>query len=107
MRGTCQARRVDLWKAKRCIDTYIALMCRETRRAFRLATKQQEVLDKKRQVVEKSISEATRVARKTGDEKKQKSAAIRQRKLDERWGLEVNAKGHRFKVRRSEWSSSQ
>ncbi|PWN41511.1 P-loop containing nucleoside triphosphate hydrolase protein [Ceraceosorus guamensis] len=73
---------------------------RETRRAFKLASKQQDVLDKKRQVVEKSISEATRIARKTGDEKKQKSAAIRQRKLDERWGLEVNAKGHRFKLNR-------
>jgi hypothetical protein len=91
---------------------------REQRRAFRLATRQQEVLDKKKEAVrcvarrpvpvltllcrvaqvEKTIEQATRVAKQTGDDKKARLAKSRQEKLNSRWGLEQNAKGGRFKV---------
>ena len=39
-------------------------------------------------------------ARKTGDDKKLKQAASRRKKLEERMGLEVNDKGHKFKLNR-------
>jgi len=41
-----------------------------------------------------------RAAKSSGDDKKLKQAASRQRKLDERMGLEVSAKGTRFKLNR-------
>ncbi|KAJ3070564.1 hypothetical protein HDU98_006458 [Podochytrium sp. JEL0797] len=52
--------------------------------------KRQDALDKKRAHIEQSIQEGLRHAKKTGDDKK----------LDDRFGLEVNAKGHRFKLNR-------
>lgn len=73
---------------------------REQRRAYNLATRQQEVLDKKRDQMVKTIAQANRTAAKTGDDNRQRMAKSRQKKLDERWGLERNAAGHRFKVRR-------
>lgn len=72
---------------------------REQRRAYNLASRQQEVLDKKREQIVKTIAQANRTAAKTGDENRQKLAKSRQKKLDERWGLERNAAGHKFKVR--------
>ena len=48
--------------------------------------------------VEKTIEQATRVAKQTGDDKKARLAKSRQEKLNSRWGLEQNAKGGRFKV---------
>ncbi|EJT98014.1 hypothetical protein DACRYDRAFT_5501 [Dacryopinax primogenitus] len=62
--------------------------------------KQQAALDKKRAHVESSIQKGRSSAKKTGDDNRARMAAQRQRKLDERWGLEVNAKGHRFKLNR-------
>ncbi|KAI5848038.1 ATP-binding cassette sub-family F member 3 [Tricharina praecox] len=41
-----------------------------------------------------------RAAKSSGDDKKLKQAASRQKKLDERMGLEVSAKGTRFKLNR-------
>jgi ATP-binding cassette subfamily F protein 3 len=41
-----------------------------------------------------------RAAKASGDDKKLKQAASRQKKLDERMGLEVSAKGGRFKLNR-------
>ncbi|CAE6512501.1 unnamed protein product [Rhizoctonia solani] len=62
--------------------------------------KMKDALDKKRDAVEKTIAEATRVARKTGDDNKARMAKSRQKKLDDRWGVEVNDKGHKFKLNR-------
>lgn len=59
-----------------------------------------DALDKKREAIEKSISEGARAARKTGDDNKARMAKIRQKKLDDRFGVEVNEKGHRFKLNR-------
>lgn len=73
---------------------------RESRRARNHALRQQEVLDKKKAVVQKSIADAAKSAKKSGDDNKMRMVKSRQRKLDERWGLEVNSKGHRFKLNR-------
>ncbi|KAJ1545317.1 hypothetical protein HK405_008008, partial [Cladochytrium tenue] len=62
--------------------------------------KRQEALDKKRAHIEKSIQDMQKTARRTGDDKKLNAAATRQKKLDERFGLEVNEKGHKFKLNR-------
>ncbi|KAI8616709.1 P-loop containing nucleoside triphosphate hydrolase protein [Chytriomyces sp. MP71] len=62
--------------------------------------KRQEALDKKREHIEKSIQDGLRHAKKTGDDKKMGMVKSRQRKLEERHGLEVNEKGHRFKLNR-------
>ncbi|KAG8737784.1 hypothetical protein FRC10_007811 [Ceratobasidium sp. 414] len=63
----------------------------------------QDAMDKKRDLIEKSIAGGARAARKTGDENKARMVKSRQKKLDDRWGLEVNDKGHniqRFKLNR-------
>ncbi|KAG9075929.1 hypothetical protein FS749_012341, partial [Ceratobasidium sp. UAMH 11750] len=59
-----------------------------------------DAMDKKRDLIEKSIAEGARTARKTGDENKARMVKSRQKKLDDRWGLEVNDKGHKFKLNR-------
>ncbi|KAJ7498543.1 P-loop containing nucleoside triphosphate hydrolase protein [Mycena latifolia] len=60
----------------------------------------QEVLDKKREHIEKSIQQGIASAKKTGDENRQRMVKTRQKKLDERWGAETSAKGTRFKLNR-------
>ncbi|KAI9352090.1 P-loop containing nucleoside triphosphate hydrolase protein [Obelidium mucronatum] len=62
--------------------------------------KRQDALEKKRAHIEKSIQDGLRHAKKTGDDKKLGMVKSRQKKLDERFGLEVNAKGHKFKLNR-------
>ena len=47
-------------------------------------------------VIEKSLT----AAKRSGDDKKLKQAASRKKKLEERSGMEVNAKGHKFKLNR-------
>lgn len=62
------------------------------------AIRQQESLDKRRDQIEKSIQEGKKQARKTGDENRQRMVKSREKKLEDRWGVERNAAGHRFKV---------
>ena len=73
---------------------------RDTHRKLKFALRQQETLDKKKEKVQKSIADAAKSAKKSGDDNKMRMVKSRQRKLDERWGLEVNAKGHKFKLNR-------
>jgi len=54
-----------------------------------------DVLDKKRTDIEKSIATNAKLAKKTGDDNRARMVKSRQKKLDERWGAEVNEKGHR------------
>ncbi|GAA6058948.1 hypothetical protein JCM10212_002900 [Sporobolomyces blumeae] len=61
---------------------------------------QKEAMDKKRDHVEKSIREGIASAKKTGDENRQRMVKSRQKKLDDRWGVEQSASGHRFKLNR-------
>ncbi|KAJ3094318.1 hypothetical protein HDU97_008246 [Phlyctochytrium planicorne] len=62
--------------------------------------RRKEALEKKRDHIQKSINEGLKQAKKSGDDKKLGMVASRQKKLDERFGLEVSAKGTRFKLNR-------
>ncbi|BGP31559.1 hypothetical protein JCM10296v2_003331 [Rhodotorula toruloides] len=79
--------------------TPAAFEVEERKKAKRMTT-QKEALDKKREHVEKSIQRGIASAKKTGDENRQRMVKSRQKKLDERWGLEQSAAGHRFKLNR-------
>ena len=59
------------------------------------AIRARDALVKKRAAIEKSIAQGAKVARETGDDNKARMVKSRQKKLDERWGAEVNEKGHR------------
>ncbi|KAN0066399.1 hypothetical protein ACQY0O_000493 [Thecaphora frezii] len=72
----------------------------ELRRKRKHVLRQQETLDKKKEKVQKSIADAAKKAKKSGDDNKMRMVKSRQKKLDDRWGLEVNAKGHKFKLNR-------
>ncbi|GAA5970859.1 hypothetical protein JCM3765_006106 [Sporobolomyces pararoseus] len=61
---------------------------------------QKEALDKKKEHIEKSIEQGKASAKKTGDENRQRMVKSRQKKLDERFGVEQSASGHRFKLNR-------
>ncbi|KAF8881791.1 P-loop containing nucleoside triphosphate hydrolase protein [Infundibulicybe gibba] len=62
--------------------------------------KMKDALDKKRSVIEKTIELGARSAKKTGDENRARMVKSRQKKLDDRWGLEKSDKGTRFKRNR-------
>ncbi|RMZ81297.1 hypothetical protein DV737_g2573, partial [Chaetothyriales sp. CBS 132003] len=72
----------------------------EKRREIRRMTKMSEAQDRKVKHMEQTIAKNTAAAKRTGDDKKLKQAASRRKKLDERTGLEVSAKGGRFKLNR-------
>jgi ATPase subunit of ABC transporter with duplicated ATPase domains len=57
-------------------------------------------LDKKRAHIEKSIQEGLKQAKQKGDDKKLQMVASRKKKLEERFGVERSASGHRFKLNR-------
>lgn len=59
-----------------------------------------EAQEKQKAHMEKSISNNIAAAKKQGDDKKLRQAASRKKKLDERMGMQVNAKGHKFKLNR-------
>jgi len=71
---------------------------RQMHRKLKHAKRQQDALDKKKEAIEKTITEGKRQAKKTGDENRQRMIKSREKKLQDRWGLEANAAGHRFKV---------
>ncbi|KAK4701684.1 hypothetical protein P7C70_g4544, partial [Phenoliferia sp. Uapishka_3] len=70
------------------------------RKERRRLVSQKVALDKKKDHIEKSIAQGIASAKKTGDENRQRMVKSRQKKLDERWGAETNAKGTRFKLNR-------
>lgn len=72
----------------------------EEKKERRNLVKQQAALDKKKEHIQASISQGMAAARKTGDDNKGKMAKSRQKKLDERFGVEKSAKGTRFKLNR-------
>ena len=59
-----------------------------------------EAQEKQADHMEKEIQANVRAAKQKGDDKKLKQAASRQKKLDDRMGLQVSAKGGRFKKNR-------
>lgn len=63
-------------------------------------SRMQDAQDKQRAHMEKTIANNIKVGKKTGDDGKIKQAKSRQKKLDDRMGIEVSAKGTRFKLNR-------
>ncbi|KAK5938701.1 hypothetical protein PMZ80_008893 [Knufia obscura] len=72
----------------------------EKRRQIRRMTKMSDALDKKKEHMQSTIQKSAAAAKRSGDDKKLKQAASRKKKLEERTGLEVSAKGTRFKLNR-------
>lgn len=63
-------------------------------------TTMKEVQDKQKKHYEQFIANNIKAARHTGDDKNLKATASRNKKVKERIVMEVNAKGHRFKLNR-------
>ncbi|TPX11966.1 uncharacterized protein E0L32_007269 [Thyridium curvatum] len=63
-------------------------------------TKVKEAQDKQRAHIQETISRNMREGKKNNDENRIRQAKSRQKKLDDRWGLQTNEKGHRFKLNR-------
>lgn len=71
---------------------------RHTREQRKNLTKQKDTMDKKKEAVIKTIEQASKNAKKTGDDTLARMAKSRQKKLDERWGVERSAKGTRSRA---------
>ncbi len=69
---------------------------RETRIKLKGQIKMKEAMDRKKEAVTKTIEQGYKTARKTGDDGKARMAKSRQKKLDDRWGLERSEKGGRW-----------
>ncbi|KAH6629271.1 ABC transporter ATP-binding protein uup-1 [Boeremia exigua] len=78
----------------------LSLYEREKHKKIRHMTRMKDAKDKQKKHIEKSIAGNIKAAKDKGDDKKLKQAASRQKKLDERWGVEVGLKGGRFKINR-------
>ncbi|GJJ14443.1 hypothetical protein Clacol_008707 [Clathrus columnatus] len=63
-------------------------------------TKMKEAQGRQKAHMEQTIAGNIRAAKATGDDKKLKQAASRQKKLDERMGYEVGMRGGKFKLNR-------
>ncbi|SJL03676.1 related to positive effector protein GCN20 [Armillaria ostoyae] len=73
---------------------------REKRKQIKWMTRMKDAADKKTAHMEETIQSNIAAARRTGDDKKLKQAVSRKKKIEERSGLEVSAKGTRFKLNR-------
>ncbi|KAI5800151.1 P-loop containing nucleoside triphosphate hydrolase protein [Peziza echinospora] len=62
--------------------------------------KMKDAQDKQKTHIEGTISNSIRAAKQSGDDKRLKQAVSRQKKLDDRMGMQVNANGGRFKLNR-------
>lgn len=63
-------------------------------------TRLKDAHDKQKKHLQSTIEGNVAAAKRAGDDKKLKQAASRRKKLDERMGLQVSAKGTRFKLNR-------
>ncbi|KAK7956893.1 ABC transporter [Apiospora aurea] len=62
--------------------------------------KMKEAKEKQKEHMEKTIARNMKEGRAKDDQNKIRQAKSRQKKLDDRWGLEVNSRGGRFKLNR-------
>ena len=69
-------------------------------KTYKHMTRMKDAQDKQKKHIEATIQGNVQAAKRAGDDKKLKQAASRKKKLDERMGLEVSAKGGRFKLNR-------
>ncbi|KAK5168795.1 uncharacterized protein LTR77_006104 [Saxophila tyrrhenica] len=72
----------------------------ERAKNYKYLSRMKEAQDKQKKLIEATIDKSVKAAKRAGDDKKLKQAASRKKKLDERWGMEVSAKGGRFKLNR-------
>lgn len=63
-------------------------------------SKMKEAKDKQKEHMEKTIARNMKEGRAKNDQNKMRQAKSRQKKLNDRWGLEVNSHGGRFKLNR-------
>ncbi|GJC96860.1 ABC transporter [Colletotrichum higginsianum] len=63
-------------------------------------TKMKDAQDKQKAHIQQSISNNMKAGKANDDQNKLRQAKSRQKKLDDRWGLQVSAKGGRFKLNR-------
>jgi ATP-binding cassette, subfamily F, member 3 len=78
----------------------LSLYERERHRMAKHMASMKDVQEKQKEQLKQQIQHNIQHAKRTGDDKKLKQSASRQKKLDERMGLEVSAKGGRFKLNR-------
>ncbi|CAK7227224.1 hypothetical protein SBRCBS47491_006497 [Sporothrix bragantina] len=62
--------------------------------------KLKDAQDRQRAHLQETIARNMREGKKNNDDTRIRQAKMRQKKLDDRWGLETNANGHRFKLNR-------
>ncbi|KAI1423090.1 ABC transporter [Xylaria sp. FL1777] len=63
-------------------------------------TKMKEAQDKKKEHIQQTIQRNMREGKAKDDQNKIRQAKSRQKKLDDRWGIEISARGGRFKLNR-------
>lgn len=73
---------------------------KSTRHEILRMSRMKEAQDKQIAHMNKTVANSIQQGKKTGDDNKLRQAKSRQKKLDERMGMEVNAKGGRFKLNR-------
>lgn len=73
---------------------------RERVKTWKYRSRMKDAVEKQKKHMQASIDANLRAAKRTGDDKKLKQAASRKKKLEDRTGLEVSAKGGRFKLNR-------
>lgn len=76
------------------------LMARTEAEERSAAQTKQSALAKKKDHILSSIAAGRKAAREKGDDNKARMAKSREKKLEDRWGLEASAKGGRFKLNR-------
>ncbi|SMY22178.1 unnamed protein product [Zymoseptoria tritici ST99CH_1A5] len=72
----------------------------ERLKSYLYFSRMQSALDKQKKHQQSAIDNNIQAAKKSGDDKKLKQAASRKKKLDDKMGLQVSAKGTRFKLNR-------
>jgi ATPase subunit of ABC transporter with duplicated ATPase domains len=60
--------------------------------------KMKDAKDKQKAKIEETIHRNIKEGKKNNDDNRLRQAKMRQRKLDDRWGMEKNEKGHRFRL---------
>ncbi|KAG9946934.1 ABC transporter ATP-binding protein uup-1, partial [Aureobasidium melanogenum] len=68
--------------------------------SYKYLSKMQAAQEKQKKHIQATIEQNIKMAKRSGDDKKLKQVSSRKKKLNERMGMEVSAKGTRFKLNR-------
>lgn len=68
--------------------------------SYKYLSKMQAAQEKQKKHIQATIDQNLKMAKRSGDDKKLKQVSSRKKKLNERMGMEVSAKGTRFKLSR-------